>query len=775
MTALPFAIADDGSTTPSLTPDLSEAERLLDLDFFLVELHPYQKRPMGDNWNKHQALAINRKATGYGMPLAANNLCSIDPDQVEMARAGLAAWGFDLEDLLSQGVRTSSTRPGSGGRSAFAADDLEMLRWLTFAVFDDEGKSTTVLELRAKSENLQDCVPGVVYADKTGELCTQRYCNGKTFDQAPALPDAFARFWRQLSTDDEALRDYTRKFVEGIASAGYQIGGKRVQYRPPMGSGEKLAFPSIYRAEYNRANDVESVLNRNGYNWHAKEQRYSHPAATGAPGIRPIPGKDGLWRSDHAGDALHGTFDAWAAYVQLDHKGDLRAAEEAQRTAAMQELLQDLDTQTGQPDNTEAPAPTEEGWRHPLTRVIELSDQPKPSVWLLPGFIAEGVVIIAGAHGVGKTTALLPLAMAAAGIHETDYALAPREWRHVVYVTEDSNQAERIIAGYAPSIGHTPSTVAERLHVVEAARMPADAVVLAAPWYRANYTRTVTTASGKALELPPLVVFDTKAAVFEEENENDNAEASKMIAAIKQRFAGLPTWIIGHVSKGDLSRDGAKSGMPTLRGASAFEGDANQTLFLVKEKDDTRWLVRGKTRFEAKWEELLIKTYSSRTVALNVFEEQEELTLRWAIARPQGKTRQEMTAEAEEAAKRKQEETKKLEMIDLINRACEEGEPLNRTGLAEEIGGNAKATKDLIRDVIESGWAIEVTVPPELRTHPKRNKFLVGLNNGEREQYLKDGTIPPEKQEIPDTWKKQPKASKTAQKEEGSTVPDGNA
>tara|TARA_Y100000780_G_scaffold232359_1_gene262994 strand:+ start:355 stop:2691 length:2337 start_codon:yes stop_codon:yes gene_type:complete len=778
MTALPFTVHADGST--SLTPDLTEAQRLLDQGFFLVDLHPYQKRPVGDNWNKHPVQAINPKATGYGMPLAANNLCSIDPDQVEMARAGVAAWGFDLEDLLGQGVRTSSTRPGSGGRSAFAADELEMLRWLPFAVFDDAGNSTTVLELRAKSENLQDCVPGVVYTDKrTGELCTQRYSNGRTFDEAPALPDAFARFWRLLSTDDDALREHTRQFVEAIAAAGHQINGKRPQFRPPMGSGEKLAFPSSYRAEYNRANDVESVLNRNGYNWHAREQRYSHPAATGAPGIRPIPGKDELWRSDHAGDPLHGTFDAWAAYVQLDHKGDLRAAEEAQRSAAMQELLQDFDTQADQPDNTEAPAQAAQGWQHPLTRVIELSDQPKPSVWLLPHFIAEGVVIIAGAHGVGKTTALLPLAMAAAGLHEPDYPLAPREWRHVVYVTEDSNQAERIIAGYAPSIGHTPSTVAERLHVVEAARMPADAVVMAAPWYRANYTRTVTTASGKALELSPLVVFDTKAAVFEEENENDNAEASKMIAAIKQRFAGLPTWIIGHVSKGDLSRDGAKSGMPTLRGASAFEGDANQTLFLVKERDDTRWLVRGKTRFEAKWEELLIKTYSTRTVALNVFEEQEELTLRWAIARPQGKTRQEMTAEAEEAAKRKQEAAKKLEMIDLINRACEEGEPLNRTGLAEEIGGRAETTKALIADVIEAGWAIEVTVPPELRTHQKRKRFLVGLTHGEREQYLKDGTIPPEKQEIPDTWKKQPKTSKTAQKEEpaeeDSTVPGGNA
>tara|TARA_Y100000780_G_scaffold197352_1_gene187879 strand:+ start:3440 stop:5179 length:1740 start_codon:yes stop_codon:yes gene_type:complete len=420
--------------------------------------------------------------------------------------------------------------------------------------------------------------------------------------------------------------------------------------------------------------------------------------------------------------------------------------------AELSNIDQQISQHTGQP-----------GWQHPLTRVVELSDKPKPPVWLLPHFIAEGVVIIAGAHGVGKTTVLLPLAMAVAGLHEPGYPLAPREWRHVVYITEDKSQVERIIAGYAPCIGRTPGKVCERLHIVEATRMPTDAVVMAAPWYRENYSRIVSTSIGNTVELLPLVVFDTKAAVFEEANENDNAEASRMIAAIKQRFAGMPTWIIGHVSKGDLSRDGAKSGVPTLRGASAFEGDANQTLFLVKEKDETRWLVRGKTRFEAKWDELLITTYSTSTVALNVFEEPEDLTLRWAIASPQKKTRQEISAEATEEAKRKQEADKKLEMIDLINKACAEGEPLNRTGLAQEVGGNTKATKDLIRTIIELGWAMEVTVPPELRTHPKRNKFLVGLNNGERKQYLKDGSIPPEKLEIPDTWKKQPKTSKAAQ------------
>jgi hypothetical protein len=409
--------------------------------------------------------------------------------------------------------------------------------------------------------------------------------------------------------------------------------------------------------------------------------------------------------------------------------------------------------------------------QHPLTKILDPGNATKPPTWISPHFIAAGVAIIAGAHGVGKTTAILPLAMAAAGFHENDYQLEPRHWRHVVYISEDSHQAGRIIAGYAPTIGQTPVSVGERLHVVEAARMPADHVVQAGAWYREHYTRTVTTATGREVDLLPLIVFDTKAAVFEMENDNDNAEASKMIAAIKQRFEGLPTWIVGHVSKADLSRDGAKSGMPTFRGASAFEADAQQVLYLVKEKDDTRWLVRGKTRFEAKWDELRIESYSSKKTVLNDFDEPEEMTLRWAVAKPQGKTRVEMNAEAEEVAKRKQDAAKKLEIVELINKTCAEGEPLNRTEVAKEIGGNAKATKDLIREVIDSGWVVEVSVPPAIRTHPKRNKFLVGLTMGQRDQFLADGTLPPELSEIPETWKKQPKPTKEESQEPANEEP----
>lgn len=314
------------------TPDLSEARRLLAAGLKLVKLHPYTKQPIGIEWNQHSAASIDDDATGYGLPLAVNGLCSIDPDHVDMARVALHAWGFDLEELLAAGVRTSSTRPDSGGRSAFLADPENMARWLPFRVFDSSGNSLTFLELRAKSPNLQDVVPGIVYTNKEGNAhYSQQYANEHRFDAAPALPERFLAFWRELSTDDDKLREQTRIAVEAIAAAGFKmVSGDAPQYRPPMGGGVQLAFPAKgIRTEYNKATTVESILERHGYTYHENKQRWTHPGATGAPAIRQIPGKEGLWQSDHGGDALHGTFDAWAAHVQLDHGGDIEAAKTA--------------------------------------------------------------------------------------------------------------------------------------------------------------------------------------------------------------------------------------------------------------------------------------------------------------------------------------------------------------------------------------------------------------------------------------------------------------
>lgn len=389
---------------------------------------------------------------------------------------------------------------------------------------------------------------------------------------------------------------------------------------------------------------------------------------------------------------------------------------------------------------------------HPLSITVDLKAEVMPPKWIIPNFIAEGIALIAGGHGVGKTTALLPLAMAAAGIHETDYPLAPKHWRHVVYITEDVSQAKLIINGYMRAIGGDHAELVERVHIVEALRMPPSYVVSIGDHYRENYTRTVSTAAGE-VKLPPLVVIDTMAATFQLENENDNAEASTLIAALKQQFR-LPLWIVGHVSKGDLSKDGLNGLNPSLRGASAFEADANQVLYLTKESDNSRWLVRGKSRFESPWYELLIETDSHSYLAPNQFGDYEQLTQRWGIARPQEKTRTEMAKEQQAAEQQRADDDKKKALIDYAKRAEDKGAPLSKTELKTLIGGNGQKAIDLIDALLDEGWLFEVTVPAEQRTHHKRSHYIVSLGYGERDEYLAKGTPPAHKLEVPDTWKK---------------------
>lgn len=123
-------------------------------------------------------------------------------------------------------------------------------------------------------------------------------------------------------------------------------------------------------------------------------------------------------------------------------------------------------------DQAQAPQDTVQS-THPLAQYIDFDCQPRAPKWVIPGFIGHGVVIIAGAHGVGKTTALLPLSMVAAGLHAADDPLAPKHWRHVIYIVEDIEQAQRILAGMVnySRLQLNPEIVRDRLHLVEASRM----------------------------------------------------------------------------------------------------------------------------------------------------------------------------------------------------------------------------------------------------------------------------------------------------------------
>lgn len=309
-----------------LKPDLNPASELLHAGMKLVKLTDMTKRPVGEGWNKSDNFAktIDGSATGYGMPLAENGLCSIDPDNYALAKVGMKALGFDLDQLMSEGVRTLSTRPGSGGRSTFRAEGD--IIWLKFG----SRVMGTLIEFRASSPNLQDCVPGLLYQSAAGDVFSQRYANGKTFLDAPPLPDDLYNFWLECSEDLNKLHAAQDKFYKAVeAHLGKPIAGNRSISTGKSGASLAFSAPGL-RQKFNAENKVEDILTRSGKYWlDPKTKRWTHEGSEGAPAIRPIPGKDDLWQSDHGSDPLCGTFDAWSAFVVLDHAGDCHSAKMA--------------------------------------------------------------------------------------------------------------------------------------------------------------------------------------------------------------------------------------------------------------------------------------------------------------------------------------------------------------------------------------------------------------------------------------------------------------
>jgi hypothetical protein len=489
-------------------------------------------------------------ATGYGVLLQANKLCSIDPDRWEQAVIGMRALGFDLEQIMRAGVRTRSTRTGSGGRSAFAAEGD--ICWLKFSSPD----TGTVLELRAHSENLQDVLPGLVYRTKDGEICSQTYANGRRLDDAPPLPDDLFAWWERCSTDVDFLREQQRRFFEAIGARAHQaISTGR--------TGGVLAFPAQgIRGTFNAVHTVESILERHGYSFDRKSQRWAPPTATGEPGVRPIPGKDGLWRSDHASDPLHGTFDAWAAHVVLDHAGDADAAIAAAKRSPAKKAPPAADgTSAGEA-------------RGALVQPFdEFVAARRPVVWAVQNMIQRGYVYSLTARwGHGKTAVALPLAMHVA--MGRAFAGHKVQQMRVLYMA-----------------GENPDDV--RLRALKAAEVfGMDDGALAANLLFTSRSLNLT-AEAQAAELLEkvaaagvgLVVVDTGVAHSDMEEENSNVEMHALAVALRrlsEGLAGAAVICLMHPPKA-ATRDTLST-----RGGGAFAGEIDGELLLWQDEATKR-------------------------------------------------------------------------------------------------------------------------------------------------------------------------------------------
>ena len=556
----------------------------------------------------------------------------------------------------------------------------------------------------------------------------------------PRCPEERAHLAQSAVLDGEVLD------VDAILTQA-----KRSAEPPPRKAGP--AGASVI-ASFNAQADIAHMLQQHGYTPKGRNRWMWQGSTSGLAGVVLLPDTGRVY-SHHPGDPLHSDYshDAFSVWCILNHAGDFPAAVKAaarllgmERTRAEPVDFSALMNEAASASTATAPEPKTP---HPLALFVDLDEEPRAPRWVIPGFIGHGVTVIAGAHGVGKTTTLLPLAMLAAGLHVAGDPIAPQHWRHVVYIVEEREQAERIVSGLVRhgGLGLDWATVRERLHIVEARRLPPDYVAQVGSLYRESFTREAA-----GVQVLPLVVIDTMAATLELDSENDNSEASAAMAALKQGFDGLPVWLVGHLSKSNLGRSEAQ-GM-TLRGAGAFEADANQVLYLVKE-GETRYLVRGKTRFEARWPELEVSSHFTDVTAKNEFGALEPVRLRWATLAAPEQSRREAAAEAQEEARKADAAELRQSLRDAVQIAWQTGNPLNREGLKAKVSRKRQDVSNCIENLVSERWLIEVAIPAKERAHPRRSSYLVNLTTEEHEAVLRGEPVPADKLAVPTSWRKE--------------------
>ena len=533
--------------------------------------------------------------------------------------------------------------------------------------------------------------------------------------------------------------------------AGKRLRADEDQYQEAAQEQRPARGDSVIAA-YNASATVAELLERHGYkrrprstvDWRSKYQTSEGTFATRVMDARwvTLSASDiaaGLGRRSASGVAASG--DAFDLYCHYEHRGDQRAAMRAAAKAL------GLDAKKPADDWADAAAPDDgtEKPVHPLARFVDpLPDTLRQPKMILPGLIAAGLVVIAGQHGVGKTTVLASIVVKVAGATELGDPLAPRYGRHVIYVSEDTAQFQRIMYAVAKATPGAGAIIRQRVHLVEAVRMPIDKVVEVAAIYTERFTEEVD-----GNRLPPLVVLDTRSAIIAIDDENDNAETSQIMAALKQRFAGLPVWIVGHVAKASFGRADAKN--MSARGATALEGDAHQVVFIVIEDDDQRFLIRGKTRFEAAVASCRLVSHVEQEWGVDEFGTACEIPVRHVTVEPltaeeegdrKAQGEESRNAEKDERARQRWAQARE-EIIDFVRQKASEGVLMGKTDAAERLGGSRQQRLKVIGQLIKDGLLIVATDWPDgVRRHHLSEGYLVALNEGERLVYERTGNRP---------------------------------
>lgn len=282
--------------------------------------------------------------------------------------------------------------------------------------------------------------------------------------------------------------------------------------------------------------------------------------------------------------------------------------------------------------------------------------------WVIDGVIPEGLTVISGQSGAGKTTALPGLAAAAAGfLHARHPLQGPKNVRRqVVIVTEYQTQLVRLFAA-AEARGDLLEGWRDYIRLVQARKEKPDV------WMEPlDMSGLITTcqADGVVVNKGPLFIIDTMGYAFDLEDENSNDEIFKLIAGLKEAWGeDVSTWLVTHTAKG---RDNEEP-----RGASAKRDAADHTLAITTDKDEKRFLKIKKTKYAHEETIFALKLYAHPMEVQNEFLQMETEVIQVSFAEPA--TQEEKEKGAKGSADVQKEILSLLEEGEMNTKAIREG------------------------------------------------------------------------------------------------------
>jgi hypothetical protein len=228
-------------------------------------------------------------------------------------------------------------------------------------------------------------------------------------------------------------------------------------------------------------------------------------------------------------------------------------------------------------------------WQAP--QEIALSRELVVVDWVIPSNIPEGVGLIAGYAGSGKSVAVTPLACTAAGFYEQESDVVAKVHRQVVFFSEDDAQLNRSIYGIRKKLEQDGQKIAfeqfaKKVHIFPSQRITHDEMREKVLWAVKQFSID----HPKLGLVAPLIVFDTASANFDLDDENSSAQVGKAMACLKEihLVTKAPIWILAHLSKAAKGLTIDELINTSARGSGAWEADCSWTAVIGRESESSR-------------------------------------------------------------------------------------------------------------------------------------------------------------------------------------------